>query len=266
MNTIHEFKSNFIENLEQTVFEATSNVPLTRVYISIGSKLNEKQITTTQHMHWYSNALEQMCPIFLCDSDRSPDMNTLIIIIDSFNAVEYNNNERLLTNRLKNVKHTQIVIFNTMCTEKLLFHFITYLAHMCNQNQISSHNLMICNYVKFATIPNQQERTQSVFISPLIHKLLNKTRDYKDCLYEWFGYDYSMYNFIYNYQKSFNLQDTNGYHILKKILCNSPSSHIYQMKICNIEAREFCEFIFDITKYNDTNLHVLNVPVKEYLH
>ena len=116
MNTIHEFKSNFIENLEQTVFEATSNVPLTRVYISIGSKLNEKQITTTQHMHWYSNALEQMCPAFLYDYDRNPDMNTLIIIIDSFNAVEYNNNERLLTNRLKNVKHTHIVIFNTMCT------------------------------------------------------------------------------------------------------------------------------------------------------
>ena len=265
MNTIDEFKTNFIENLEQTIFESTSNIPLTRVYVSIGSKLNEKQIMNTQYEHWYSNALDQMFPVFLYDSCENVCNNSLIVIIDKFNAVEYSNNELILMNRLKNVKNTHIVIFNTLCTEKLLMSFLPYLTNMCKQNEISSQNLMICNYVKFSTIPNKLEKERSIFISPFIDKLLNKTRIYKECLYEWFGYNYSMYNFVYKYKKSFNIQDNNGYRILKRILINSFSSHIYQAKICNIEAREFCGTIFDITKYNNANLSVLTVPAFDYL-
>lgn len=265
MNTIHEFKTNFIENLEQTIFEATANISLSRVYVSIGSKLNEKQITTTQYEHWYSNALDQMFPVFLYGPHKQVRNNTLVVIIDKFNSFEYNSNELILLNRLKNVNNTHVVILNTMCTEKLLMHFIPYLTHMCKQNSVSSQNFMICNYAKFATVPNKLETENSVFISPLIYKLMNKTPTYKDCLYEWFGYDYSMYNLIYMYKKSFNIQDNNGHRILKRILNNLSSSHIYQVSICNIEAREFCEFIIDITKYSDMNLSVLNVPVHKYL-
>lgn len=265
MNKIVEFKTNFIENLEQTIFESTSNIPLTRVYVSIGSKLNEKQITNTQYENWYSNALDQMFPVFLYDSCENVCNNSLIVIIDKFNAVEYSNNELILMNRLKNVKNTHVVIFNTLCTETLLMSFLPYLTNMCKKNQISSQNLMICNYTKFASIPNQLEKERTLFISPFIDMLLDKTRIYKECLYEWFGYNYSMYNFVYKYKKSFNIQDNNGYHILKKILINSFSSHIYQAKICNIEAREFCGTIFDITKYSDANLSILSVPVIDYL-
>lgn len=260
MNTIDEFKTNFIENLEQTIFECTSNIPITRVYVSIGSKLNEKQITNTQYEHWYSNALDQMFPVFMHDSCENVSNNSLIVIIDKFNAVEYKHNELILINRLKNVKNTHIVILNTLCTEKLLMSFLPYVTNMCKQNKISSQNLMICNYVKFSTIPNKLEKERSIFISAFIDKLLNKTRIYKECLYEWFGYHYSMYNFVYKYKKSFNIQDNNGYRILKRILHNSPSQHIYQTKITNVEVRDFCESIYDITKYSDANISILSVP------
>lgn len=136
---------------------------------------------------------------------------------------------------------------------------------MCKQNQITSDNLMLCNYTKFSSIPNKQEVAQSYFISPLINKLLNKTGQYKECLYEWFGYDYSMYNFIYDYNKLSNMQDNNGYRILKRILHNESCSHIYQTKLSNIEAREFCGFLIDITKYCPANQQKLIISVHDYL-
>lgn len=267
MNTIHEFKTNFIENLEQTIFEITANTPLTRVYVSIGSKLNNESVYDEDHPHWKSNALDQMFPTFLCTSiDKVVyDNNTLIIVIDKFNPVEYSRNEILLLNRLKNTQRSHIVIFNTLCTEKFIITFMNYLTHMCKQNEIAADNLMVCNYTKFSSIPNKQEIAQSYFISPLINKLLDKTTHYKNCLYEWFGYDYSMYNFICDYNKLFNIQDNNGYRILKRILHNLPSSHIYQAKIANMEVRNFCECIIDITKYSRDNQQRITIPVYDHL-
>lgn len=267
MNTIHEFKTDFIENLEQTIFEVTANTPLTRVYVSIGSKLNNQNVYDKEHPHWQSNALNQMFPTFLCTSvdEAIYDNNTLIIVIDKFNPVEYSRNEVLLLNRLKKTQRSHIVIFNTLCSEKFIISFMNYLIHMCTQNNLASDNLMLCNYTKFYSIPNKQEVAQSYFISPLINKLLNKTTCYKGCLYEWFGYDYSMYNFICDYNKVFNMRDNNGYRILKRILHNLPSSHIYQAKIANIEVRDFCGSIIDITKYSNENQQRLNISVYDHL-
>lgn len=267
MNTIHEFKTNFIENLEQTIFEITANTQLTRVYVSIGSKLNRESVYHKEYPSWQSNALEQMFPTFLCTSmdEAMYNNNTLIIIIDEFNSVEYSQNEMLLTNRLKNTQRSHIVIFNTLCSEKFIISFMNYLTHMCKQNMIIPDNLLLCNYTKFSSIPNKQEIAQSYFISPLINKLLNKTVYYQGCLYEWFGYDYSMYNFICDYNKVFNMKDNNGYRILKRILNNAPSSHIYQVKIANIEVCDFCDCIIDITKYCQENQQRLNISVQHYL-
>ena len=267
MNTIHEFKTNFIENLEQTIFEITANIPLTRVYVSIGSKLNSEYVHGQGIPSWKSNALDQMFPTFLCTSlnEVMYDNNTLIIVIDKFTHAEYSQNEMLLTNRLKNTQRSHIVIFNTLCSQKFIISFMNYLTHMCKQNDIASDNLILCNYTKFSSIPNKQEIAQCYFISPLINKLLNKTQKYKGCLYEWLGYDYSMYNFICDYNKVFNMQDNNGYRILKRILHNLPSSHIHQTKISNIEAREFCAYIIDITKYSIANQQKLNISVYDHL-
>lgn len=267
MNTFHEFKSNFIENLEQTVFEITANVSLSRIYVSIGSKLNNEQVFDPEHPSWRSNALDQMFPTFLCTPlDKTIcENNTLIIIIDKFNSSEYSRNELLLSDRLKNTYRSHIVIFNTLCSEKLIIPFMNYLLYMCKQNRIESYNFMVCNYTKFSSIPNKQELSQSYFISPLINKLLNKTINYKECLYEWFGYDYSMYNFICTYNKMFNMQDNNGYRILKRILHKDNSSHIYQAKIANVELRNFCAYIIDITKYSQENQQRLTISVYDHL-
>lgn len=265
MNTIHEFKTNFIENLEQTLFEITDNSPIARVYVSIGSKLNENVVMHSQYKNWHSNALYQMFPQFLQNNSNETNHNTLIIVIDKFSPFEYNKNERALMNKLKKTKHTHIVLFNTLCTEKLLYPFINYLTHMCHQHNVHATNLLICNYVKFASIPNQQEQRDSFFISSFIDKLLNKTTSYSKCLYEWFGYDYSLFNMIYNYGLTHNMSDNNGYIILKRIMNNYPSDHIYQTKINNIEVCNLCEHIIDITKIHAKNNQRLTVYVSESL-
>ncbi len=262
MNTINEFKTNFIENLEQTLFEITANRPLTRIYVSIGSKLNENVVVSSRHKDWHSNALYQMFPTFL---QNNSNHTTLIVIIDKFTSFEYNRNELVLLNRLKKTKHTHIVVFNTLCTEKLLYPFVNYLTHMCKQHEIHPTNLLICNYVKFISIPNAQERQYSFFISSFIAKLLDKTNVYSNCLYEWFGYDYSLFNMIYKYNLSHNLQDNNGYVILKRIMNNYPSEHLYQTKINNIEVCNLCEHMIDITKIHDMNSEILTVSVSGHL-
>lgn len=265
MNTINEFKTNLIENLEQTIFETTTNYPLTRLYVSIGSKLNELIIVDSQYEQWHSNALHQMFPEFLQNnSDQSEDI-TFIIIIDKFTDFEYKRNELILRNRLKKSKHTHIVILNTLCDENLLFQLINYINYICNKTRISSRNLLICNYVKFSSIPNHQECQQSFFISSIINKLLNKTKYYKECLYEWFGYDYSLFNMIYNYKLSQNMQDNNGYKVLKKILQNSPSNDIYQTKINNMEVRNFCKYILDIRQQRPMNKEIFIPSVYDCL-
>lgn len=264
MNNILEFKTDFIENLEQTIFEISANSQLTRVYVSIGSKLNDPIVSDSQYKQWNSNALDQMFPAFLEDASAQSTEATLIIVIDKFTSFEYKRNELVLWNRLKKSKHTHIVVFNTLCDQKFLFAFINYLTYMCKQKEILSSNLLICNYVKFSGIPNHQEQ-QSFFISSFIDKLLHKTTNYKECLYEWFGYDYSLFNMIYKYKMIHNIQDNNGYRILKKILHNLPSNHIYQTKINNMEVRDFCKCMIDITHKRAMNGQLVLSTVYDYL-
>ena len=265
MNTITEFKTNFVENLEQTIFEVTANYPITRLYLSIGSKLNELVIADSQYEQWYSNALHQMFPEFLQNNSYYTEDATFIIIIDRFTDFEYRRNELLLRNRLKKSKHTHIVILNTLCDEKLLVPLIKYITYICGKTDMLSRNLLICNYVKFSSTPNYQEYQQSFFISSFIDKLLSKTKHYKECLYEWFGYDYSLFNMIYNYKLSQNMYDNNGYKILKKILHNLPSNDIYQTNINNMEVRNFCKCILDIRRKRPMNNEIFIPTVYDCL-
>jgi len=66
---------------------------------------------------------------------------------------------------------------------------------------------MICNYVKHLNIPNFLEEHDEKMIPRTIHDLLNKERciQYSECLYEWFGYNFYLYNLIYNYKNCINL-------------------------------------------------------------
>jgi len=204
--------------------------PFTKIYVSIGSKFNEKDVNISntnqknnKNHKFNSNALEQMIPKFLrtndeiyLDNDIDVDIiidndniktnqkdNILIIIIDNFNKNNnnYAKNCSLLYKVLK--PNLNVVLFDKLCKPNFLEDIITRLIQYADIEKISEKNIMICNYVKFMNNPNIIEMESEKMIPEVIQLVLDNCLHgkYAFCFYDWFGYNYYLYNFIYNYKK-----------------------------------------------------------------
>lgn len=161
------------------------------VYISIGSKWNEQ---TYEYKNRYghsklrlTNSLLQMIPNFMKDREKS-----LIICIDDFRDIE---------NRMKNFSLIKREVDENM---DFIFYdsteFQSLLQFILETMTISPENLMIVNYVRFLHNPNVLEYKMECEIPEIIQNLLDPTI-FKECFYQWFGYQVNLYNIIYNYSR-----------------------------------------------------------------
>ena len=241
----------------------------TSIYVSIGSKMNEKMVqfssssTDRKSMKHQTNCLSQMVPAFLRTQPLSE--RSLCIIVDQFtNKMNLDENIRMLQT-ISDVD-MDICLFDRSCTKQFLPDFVDYIVELAEQHAIPPDKLMICNFVKFLGSPNALELASETFIPEIIQKKLDKTV-YSECFYEWFGYRFYLYNFIYSYKKYgqcyFMHQD-----LIREVessIKKRATDPFMVTVIQNIGTQIFWDNIFDLTLPCYGTGPRLAVSLKEYL-
>jgi hypothetical protein len=147
-----------------------------------------------------TNSRQQMYPRFL--RERSLEEKICVIVVDDFrNKSSFETNKRLLKQVTE--ENATVLLIDYCFTRPTLTSFITYITEMCLQNNIPSRQFMIANYVKHLNEPNPIEAKAEEMIPKIIQNVLDLPAyaQYSQCFYQWFGYHFYTYHFIYNYKK-----------------------------------------------------------------
>ena len=200
------------------------------VYVSLGSKMNERHVSFSypfkieQHI---SNAEYQMIPDFI---RLQPESNKILcIVIDDFhNETIYKWNKSYLENLLKVHKNIHTILFDQNITLHNVTFIIKTITNLLKQ-YICPTRFLLCNYICF----KNSNLLQLEFENKLPNKILNAMDiTYKECFYQWCGYAYYTYNYIYNY-KSYYLMNLMNKSYITKLLHNILKED--QLNIYNID-------------------------------
>ena len=210
------------------------------VYISIGSKINENYVTFSypyQNDTIATNAEYQMIPNFI---RLQPDTNKILsIIVDDFHDQKfYNWNISHMQNILKCHKNIKIVIFNQNITLQNITPLIKNLNDIF-KNNICPTRFLLCNFIRFKS-SNQNDFNFEIELPKKIQKAMDL--NYKECFYQWYGYSFYTYNYVYHYN-TYHLQNMIDMRYIANIL--NKYLHKEQLNIYNIETIEY--------KLNNTN-------------
>ena len=236
---------------------------LNKVYVSIGSKFNAPRVILNGKNEIETNSLFQMLPWFLQMKETYDDDQCIVIIIDDFNnKANYVENINLLQSLP--IQGTHILMCNVHCTEGFLTQFVDQLIEFLCQSNIYSENFLICNYVKFLNTPNDFERMSETIIPETIQRVLNcnKNNIYSERFYDWFGYNCSLYNYIYCYKLY-----RNNYTAMRRLetmlnrLAIDPSTKI---KFRDYNETNYWDKIYDITSYG-IDKYRLSMSLRERL-
>jgi len=237
--------------------------PLNKVYVSIGSKYNAPYVNFNGKNETETNSLFQMLPGFLQMKETYMDDQTIVIVIDDFNnKPNYIENVNLLQSLP--IQGTHIVICNVHCTEEFLTEFVSQLIDFLRESSISKENFLICNYVKFMNVPNDFERMAETLIPETIQTILNLHQNsiYSDRFYDWFGYNSSLYNYIYCYKLH-----RNNYTAMRKLennLINLKNDPAIKIKFRDYNETNYWDQIYDITNYG-VDKYRLSMSLREHL-
>jgi hypothetical protein len=195
---------NSIENQLNDIFNL--NAEFTHIYISFGSKFNEHDVYFDGYPNQsiFTNSTYQQNPMFI----RSKDTSTYIlsIIIDKFpNEIELDTHLHNINNTIvQNYPNLRCCTIDHLCTTQSINIIIPIILNKIHNRNIIPKNCMFCSYIKHRNNPNTQELCAETTISYNIQNILDSSYEhkYEFCMYEWFGYNYKLYNFIYNYKKA----------------------------------------------------------------
>jgi len=268
INTIYGKRiDEILISLDQIVSELNG---INMVYISIGGKINDKDVYFARPANvsgkaFPVNSMEQMVPVFLRNLSAKDNDKALVIIIDNFNSKPiYDLNKNLLTKLSSET--TNIILIHHYFTEVSLTLFIKHAAVLCKTNQISPDRVMICNYVKHMNKPNFMEERDERMI-PLVTQTTLNTTEYFDCFYEWFGYNFYLYNFIYKYRRCVYLNSISTvrrdleYLIHTQYSLNKNATSVIQD---NALLRFMCG-VYDITELKTKNDSRISISLCELL-
>jgi len=241
-----------------------------KIYISFGSKLTDAFITfdyptKIRNSKICSNSIEQMMPVFIktCNFDT----RILSVVIDNFEN-EHNINKNLVLLEPEQKPNIDIVIFDKFCSQPFLTELIKYFVKLFILFDLNQKNVMICNYINYNDkTKNEIDLYSQKMIPETIQKVLDNQEfeKYTYCFYQWFGYKFYFYNFIYNY-KIFGLimsindnylndlemlvkeligDDVNNNEKNKKMLVTEPKMLLIMENIYDITSE--CSHTYEIT-------------------
>lgn len=230
------------------------------VYTSIGGKFNDDRVPFSEGTS-RTNALQQMMPHFLfSDTQRA-----LIIVLDRFENPElYEKNKKKIASTMTELM--DVVILDGYCTQEFLENFVSSMVALCKQHQFPAQNMMICNFVKHMNMPNRMEKAAEEMIPKAVQHVLEHPEniEYSGCFYEWFGYRFYTYQFIYNYKmcrKMFlNYQNISDLEMFVKARsCGK------EIPIQEIQSSKYWTGIYDICSYNDPSSTTMAMNLRDYL-
>lgn len=236
---------------------------INKVYVSIGSKYNAPYVNFNGKCETETNSLFQMLPWFLQMKETYDDDQSIVIVIDDFNNnANYVENLNLLHSLP--IDGTHIIVCNTHCTEDFLTQFVNQLVNFLRQSNISSENFLICNYVKYMNVPNDFERMSETIIPETIQQVLNIEHNsvYSERFYDWFGYSYPLYNYIYCYKKYRN--NYMAMRRLEAILIRLKEDPCVKIKFRDYNETNYWDKIYDITSYG-IDKYRLSMSLRERL-
>ena len=229
------------------------------IYISIGSKPNQSMVPFSPNKK-KSNAYEQMFPVFL----QREDKKILVIVIDKFNKRLLNH----VSNQLNRVLTDNIdfYILNGLCNKKFLSEFLQLFVEKLKDINFPPSLFMICNYVRFMNTPNEIELDSEKYIPQIVQEKLNETEAYDNCFYQWFGYRYYFYNYIYKYKNlqisgQMALKGINSVEILlEKLSKQTFTTVVLQEK----EALFILKNMYNICEPNHVNEYIISNTYDEF--
>lgn len=241
------------------------------IYVSIGGKLNEQYVEfrgpgKVTGKSYPTNSVYQMYPRFL--EERSPNRRILIIAVDNFiDRFLYEKNKQCITDILDH--NVTFIMINYQFTKETLTIFISYITRIAKNNEIDKGNFMICNYVKHLNEPNLREFRDEEMIPRTIQDVLNTPEflEYTECFYDWFGYRFYLYNFIYKYKiNSILIGLTRIVPDLESIIeCQVQNNISTILVVQNAAILRFLDNIYDITTPVKEETVIMTVSLKQYL-
>jgi len=200
---IHEIVSGNIISLKAIIDETIHNRgKIDTVYVSIGGKCNDSHVLfnrpdSVKGKSFPTNSHYQLLPRFI--EFDSTTKNILIIAFDDFSNEETRiYNRKSVEKRL--TENMTLILFDKITDKPFLESFMELFLFICSENKIDKTNAYICNFIKHLNEPNVLDYKSEEMVPQLIQRFLDNT-DYSECFYQWFGYRYFTYNFVYRYKR-----------------------------------------------------------------
>jgi len=261
-----------IEDIMSPIYDQLDIYKDELIYLSLGGKINERVLHCKEKngvSELKTNSFYQMFPSFLHNgsiqrelilNEKDRPFKCLCIIIDSFSSKELEKNVEVIQyySRLHDLSNMNIFLVNIYNRHHDLIHkkerdisFLEeWLTSFCDKlhcNGVGSNHFMLCNYVKFKSlVENDYEKE----IVNTIKRVL-QSRNYNKSHYEWFGYNkslnYLLYDFVYLYEEMSEMNYSELSMFMIQLVKQSPQS--FSKEICN---RDKQIYYCDWEKMNNT--------------
>jgi len=237
------------------------------VYVSLGGKFNEPTVAFSNPAYlakhdFPSNSQYQMFPMFV----RFPKKRGkhIVIIVDSFADTENREfNQKLVERATAQFPHIDVLLYDTTLHIKNVRPFTEYIVDWLNVQGISPDKCIIANYIRFRGCTSLDYAQLEIAIPQTVQCVLNESKTYTGCLYQWFGCQYYTYNLLYSYLKydmSRHLKVILLFHECAEAtqVVSGNVSNLFMFEIAREKANksvliEFMKHTLDITSYSKTS-------------